>query len=99
MDDFLESLHTIYATTPDSKRDLRDIAVNHARNSVGKLRANDASGILFREVCLQVPKFAFALLDDYINSPFRGRCYHYGPHQPVEALQKRCMTCKRGGAH
>lgn len=72
--DLLRSIAKVYYLTPESKRDLRDVTVQHVRSKMCYFQSNDAERIHFRGICLEVPEFSLDVLQAYIDCP-QGRSY------------------------
>ena len=88
----------MYKLTLKSNRELRDATFSHARFNIGQFQSNDAMRLQFKETCLDVPKFMFDLLESYIDVPLTGDCFQCGPHQSVEPLQLKCLSCMKSEA-
>jgi hypothetical protein len=95
---FLESINAIYTLTPGSNRGLRDVAVARTRLQGKKDFPEGRAHALMKRICLQVPEYAFDIVDSFMQKPILGRCRDCGPNQKVEALQLRCLRCGKGGA-
>ena len=96
--DFLESIDAIYTLTPESDRGLRDVAVARTRLHGIHDFPEEKAQALMRKICLQVPEYAFDIVDSFMQKPILGRCRDCGPDQRLEALQLRCLRCGKGGA-
>ena len=96
--DFLQSIDAIYTLTPESNRGLRDVAVAQTRSLGRKYFSEGQAHALMKRVCIQIPEYAYELVDSFMQKPMLGRCYSCGPNQKVEALQLRCLRCGKGGA-
>lgn len=63
--------------------------------------ATDTLMAAWDEIATEFPEFLKDLLGSYIRTPLLGQCRNCGPEQlqPAEALQMKCLTCGKGGAH
>ncbi|PQE08187.1 BTB POZ fold protein [Rutstroemia sp. NJR-2017a BBW] len=95
LEEFLSVISDIY-TVPKSTNTLRVIAVEYARTKFRSMMQSADLEIL-RITIQDVPDFAFDVLQLFINAPLRGHCVSCGPNQSTQALQARCVNCRRGG--
>lgn len=83
-------------TLPTPTDALKNIVVEYARvNFRDILHSPDLESM--RTTILDLPEFAFDVLQLFANAPLRGHCYSCGSMQAAEALQARCVKCRKGG--
>ncbi|KAH7310751.1 hypothetical protein B0I35DRAFT_514756 [Stachybotrys elegans] len=97
MECFLTSLSAVYST-PVHRQELRKRAVAYARQTMPSYLHSKETKELFDLICSENPAFAKELLESFLEEPYLGRCGSCGDGVPIEALQCRCLTCKKGGA-
>lgn len=92
--EFFDSLPEIYKT-PEHARDIRDVALDFAREQVPKYITSPEDKMFFDEVLAETPEFMKELLDSFLAQPLMGYCAVCGFNKlvSVEAMQCRCRGC------
>ena len=90
--DFIESIDAIYTLTPESNRGLRNVAVACTRLQ-GIDFTEEKAHALMKRICLQVPEYAFDIVESVMRKPILGRCCNCGPGHELEVFQFRCLQC------
>lgn len=86
--DFLESIDTIYTSTPQSNRGLRNVAVTCTQDW-GRPDFTEEKGLaLMKRVCLQVPEHALDLVKTVKLRPIEGHCDKCGPGSRTQGIPK-----------
>ncbi|KAF4338400.1 kelch 21 [Fusarium beomiforme] len=100
LDDFVQSIPFVYTLTPENSRDLRDPALEFARNRLRDGGAQSDVRDAFDEVIMECPEFLKELLYFCVQAPFFGYCPCTGPRDkvPVEAREYHCKKCGKDGA-
>lgn len=83
-------------TLPAPDEALKSIAVAYARECFRGMSRGPESDLL-EATLRQIPEFAIDLLLRFIRIPLQGHCSSCGSTQTAEALQARCVKCKKGG--
>jgi hypothetical protein len=94
-EEYLSAISDVY-TIPTSTNALRAIAAEYARATFRDMMQSADLEIL-RATMLDVPEFAFDVLQLFAKAPLIGHCHFCGPNQSAEALQARCIKCGKGG--
>ena len=96
--ELLVSLEDVYEATPHSIRLLRNTACMAVRHHLPAMLGNKEVAEMYEKVLSETPDFTKDLLKSYVNNPLYGNCRSCCSLQPMEALQGRCKTCKRGNS-
>jgi hypothetical protein len=95
-EEFLVCIKDIYEATPDSVRALRDTACTIIQKHLPQILQDENISVFYEKALDEAPEFAKDLLKRYTNYSLYGCCSSCGPGQPMEVLQARCKTCRRG---
>ncbi len=94
--EFLTSIADIYETTPSCIKQLRDMACLEIRKHLPGMLKNTIVAEEYEKILVEVPDFAKELLKSYVHRPLYGHCIWCASIEPMEALQRRCLTCMKG---
>ena len=95
-DEFLASISDIYETTPSSVAQLRVTACMEIRKHLPAMLHEKDAAEMYERTLTEVPDFAKDLLNSYVQHPLYRHCRWCNSNEPMEALQRRCLTCKKG---
>lgn len=90
--DFLGSVPDVYDLTEPS---LRNLTARFARHNPRKFLEDQSTRETYERIAVDVPEFIKDVLDLYMETPLLGSCYDCGPHTPMNALETRCIKCRR----
>jgi hypothetical protein len=94
-EEFLSVVADVY-TIPTSTNALRSIVINYARQKFRDMMQSPDLEML-RATLQDIPEFAFDVLQLFVNAPLVGHCRSCGPNQAAQALEARCLNCRKGG--
>lgn len=89
----LESIHDVYAGTPDSIRPLRDIACLLVRKNLPMMLNDKTVATTYDKLIAEIPDFAKDLLGIYVNVSVYKHCPACLSDQAMELLEIRCKGC------
>ena len=84
----------IYSSTPDTKRHLRQAAVEFIRNSKSYLtKDDDEMAKSCWELISSVPSFSADLAKDFMTTPARVWCSNCDSHTTCQVMEVKCSFC------
>lgn len=94
--ELLSSIPDVFGSTPDSLKELRQIACVAVRKYLPGMLKNTASAGCFERTLSENPTFAKDLLQSYIENPLFGYCQSCCSNHGMDPLQTRCKSCNKG---
>lgn len=91
--DLLSAIKLIHENTPETDRNIREVAVRSVRGRLTDIVKNPATKSQLAELFQTTPDFGIDIVIDFTKVPLLIDCSSCGPNQPQSRLKDQCGTC------